>query len=84
MKVWRTPSRRGMVLGWWLWTACAPSVDSSRETVTAVAGAIVAGSADTQDPAVVGIGSRRVECDALLSVHCTGTLIPLRKWFTPG
>lgn len=44
--------------------------------------AIVAGTEDSQDPAVVGIGVRRVGCDSLLAVHCTGTLIAPRVVLT--
>ena len=44
--------------------------------------AIVSGSTDTQDPAVVGIGVRRVDCDARLAVHCTGMLIAPRLVLT--
>jgi hypothetical protein len=44
--------------------------------------AIVAGTIDTGDPAVVGIGVRRVDCGAALSVHCTGTLIAPRLVLT--
>ena len=42
------------------------------------AAAIVAGTDDSLDPEVVGIGLRRVRCGATLAVHCTGTLIDPR------
>lgn len=36
---------------------------------------IVTGQLDSGHPAVVGIGARRTDCEELLSIHCSGTLI---------
>lgn len=49
---------------------------------SSAAAAIVAGADDPLDPAVVGIGIRRVRCGATLAVHCTGTLVAPRLVLT--
>lgn len=62
-------------------SACSPGGDQVGP-VAATTAAIVTGTIDTGDPAVVGIGVRRVGCGAPLAVHCTGTLIAPRLVLT--
>lgn len=47
-----------------------------------VARAVVDGTLDSGDPAVVAIGSRRVGCEERLAVRCTGTLVAPRLVLT--
>jgi hypothetical protein len=61
--------------------ACSPGGDPAGPSA-AITSAIVTGTIDTGDPAVVGIGIRRVSCGAPLAVHCTGTLIAPRLVLT--
>lgn len=77
----RSPQGGGALLGLLLAAACAPAGDGHRAPA-AVTAAIVSGTADSQDPAVVGIGTRRLDCDARLAVHCSGTLIAPRLVLT--
>ena len=70
---------QALLLG--LLAACSPGVDPAGPSAATTA-AIVTGTLDTGDPAVVGIGVRRVSCGAPLSVHCTGTLIAPRLVLT--
>ncbi len=77
----RSPRGLGVPLGLLLAAACAPAGDGYRP-LAAVTAAIVGGTADSQDPAVVGIGTRRVDCAARLAVHCSGTLIAPRLVLT--
>ena len=44
--------------------------------------AVVDGTLDSGDPAVVAIGSRRVGCEERLAVRCTGTLVAPRLVLT--
>jgi hypothetical protein len=77
----RLPRRLGLPLALFLAAACTPP-DTRSAPPAAVAAAIVAGTADSQDPAVVGIGSRRLACGARLAVHCSGVLIAPRLVLT--
>lgn len=77
----RLPRGPGALLALLLAAACAPAGDGHQSPAT-VAAAIVGGTPDSQDPAVVGIGSRRLDCDARLAVHCSGTLIAPRLVLT--
>lgn len=77
----RWPHGVSSALGLLLTVACGPSGDRPEPPAAAPA-AIVAGTADSQDPAVVAIGVRRVGCGAPLAVHCTGTLIAPRLVLT--
>ena len=77
----RSAGGLGGSLGLLLVAACAPAGDSDRPPA-AVTAAIVGGTEDSQDPAVVGIGARRVDCEARLAVHCSGTLIAPRLVLT--
>ena len=77
----RSPRGLGVPLGLLLAAACAPAGDGYRPPA-AVTAAIVGGTADSQDPAVVGIGTRRLDCEARLAVHCSGTLIAPRLVLT--
>lgn len=61
--------------------ACSLGGDPTGSTAATTA-PIVTGTIDTGDPAVVGIGVRRVNCGASLAVHCTGTLIAPRLVLT--
>lgn len=71
----RRTDRRFALLGLGLLACGAPRGQPSPARAAA---AIVAGSDDSLDPGVVGIGIRRVRCDATLAVHCTGTLVAAR------
>lgn len=69
--------RRAAVLALGLWCGCEAAPQPA-----AVRRAIVDGTLDTGDPAVVAIGVRRIGCADPLSVHCSGTLIAPRLILT--
>lgn len=75
------PRTMAPALGLLLAVSCSPGADHA-EPPAATQAAIVAGTADSKDPAVVAIGVRRVGCGAPLAVHCTGTLIAPRLVLT--
>lgn len=67
---------RSAVLLCGLLAACAPASRSEEGPAPAArARAIVDGTEDSGDPAVVAIGARRIGCGEALGVRCTGTLI---------
>lgn len=66
-----------------LLAACAPASRGEEPRAPAAAiRAIVDGTEDSGDPAVVAIGARRIGCGDLLGVRCTGTLIAPRLILT--
>lgn len=70
---------RSAVLFCGLLAACAPASRSEEDPAPAAnARAIVDGTLDSGDPAVVAIGARRIGCGDVLGVRCTGTLIAPR------
>ncbi len=56
--------------------------DHEDDHATRAASAIVAGDADTGDPAIVAVGPRRIHCNDALAPFCSGVLVAPRVVLT--